>query len=344
MPARIDAKAVKNAQGAAAPQAAAAKRKPGVTKAPAKPKANDGFEVAGAKAGGTTKAKGAYAALAAKGEYQGYVTTKSGKEVYVSVALAKGAATKMPTVLLDGISGYYDRNTTFEADVKKQGQSMISMFLEGQGETLAKGLSKKQTVGGDIEQEAQARLVIEVLDALGISAQVNIAGLSYGGAIAAQVEKMFPDRIKNVMLIAPYTESQFKGMENPWNPWGAGMFRGAVKAELMKLFPVAPDVLSKNLGQYHEALYRLTMGLNDFELDQTVKGMDNVHWLVVPEDGASPPLDNAEAYVGVKTGSFTSAPESEAGNHNLVAANSKLVAKWMGDVANGRVKAAAPQT
>ena len=92
-------------------------------------------------------------------------------------------------------------------------------------------------------------------------------------------------------------------------------------------------------GAFYDGLYRLTMGLEDFELDDTVKGMDDVHFLVVPDDSASPPEGNARAFQGAHTGTFTSAPQTEAGNHDLVRANGQLVATWIADVMAGRIKA-----
>lgn len=324
----------------------AAVKKAGQRKAATTTKTSDDFQAKAAAKPKPVTVTGAFSALAKKGEFKGYVMTKSGVEVYVSVKLGKNPGANRPVVMLDGIAARHERNTSFENLVKKADQSLISIYLPGQGETLAKDMSAGgKSVKNDIQQEDQARAVIEVLDALGVKDPVGVAGLSYGAAIAAQAEKMFPNRFNKVMLVASFVESQGKSspyygaMNNSWNPWGATMYRSAVKSTLEKLFPDSPKVLQPHAGAFHEGLFRLTMGLEDFRLDETVKGMKDVHFLVVPEDGASPPEANAAAYLGAKTGSFTSAPASEAGNHDLVRANGKLVAKWIADVMAGRVKA-----
>lgn len=294
----------------------------------------------------TTPAKGPFGALAKRGELSGLLKLAGGAEVFVSVKLAKNPAANRPVVMLDGVAARYERNATFEDLVKAKDQSIITVYLPGQGETLAADRKKGgRMTSSDIEQEDQARTVIAVLDALGVSEPVGIAGLSYGGAIAAQAEKMFPDRFSKVMLVAPYVESTGKQspmygmMNNPWNPFGQQMYRSATRTMLEQLFPVQPKVLQPFPGAFYDGLYRLTMGLEDFELDDTVKGMDDVHFLVVPEDTASPPAGNAKAFKGAHTGTFTSAPSTEAGNHDLVRANGQLVATWISDVMAGRIKA-----
>lgn len=319
-------------------------RKP---KTPKQAPTPDGF-AAGEAARETPAGKttGPFAALAKRGEFSGLVTLRSGADVFVSVKLGKNPGANRPVVMLDGVAARYERNATFENLVKAKDQSIITIYLPGQGETLAADRQKRgRSTDRDIEQEDQARTVIEVLDALGVNDPVGIAGLSYGGAIAAQAEKMFPERFSKVMLIAPYVESAGKKspmyamMNNPWNPFGAQMYRSAARTMLQQLFPAQPQVLQAYPGAFYDGLYRLTMGLEDFELDDTVKGMDDVHFLVVPEDTASPPEGNAKAYQGAHTATFTSAPASEAGNHDLVRANGQLVATWISDVMAGRIKA-----
>ena len=85
------------------------------------------------------------------------------------------------------------------------------------------------------------------------------------------------------------------------------------------------------------------MGLEEFDLKSAVKGMKNVHFLVVPDDGASDPDDNAAAFKGASTGSFTMAPDTDAGKHDLIRGDGNLVATWAADVMAGRLKAKGAQ-
>ncbi|MBL8951799.1 MAG: alpha/beta fold hydrolase [Myxococcaceae bacterium] len=322
-----------------------------VVKADAKPVRNDGFApgapVDRDRPSSPHAVKGPFAALAKRGDFTGYVTTASGTDVFVSIKLAKNPAANRPVVLLDGVAARYERNSAFEGLVAAKDQSIISIFLPGQGETLARDMEKGgRSLKSDIEQEAQAKVVIETLDALGVKEPVGVLGLSYGGAIAAQVEKQFPDRVAKVMLVAPFVRSQGKSspmydmmMNNPWNPLGPTMYRSAAKSTLERTFNHVPDVLKAHRGAFHEGLFRLSMGLEDYDLKDTVKGMREVHFLVVPEDGASDPNDNLAAFKGAATGSFAVAPDTDAGKHDLIRGDGNLVATWAADVMAGRWKA-----
>src|SRR5581483_4429576 len=99
--------------------------------------------------------------------------------------LAQHAATTQPMVLLDGIAARFDRNASFEDMVQKKDQTIITVVLPGQGETLAKDrLKGGRAVEEDSKPEAKAKAVTEVLDALGVKQPVGVIGFSYGGAIA----------------------------------------------------------------------------------------------------------------------------------------------------------------
>jgi len=318
-------------------------RRPARTDAPARPVA-DGFDSAATS--GTRRADKPYAALALRGDYTGYLKIAGGQELFVSIKLGANADRKPPLVMLDGIAARYDRNADFEAKVAGHDQSIVTIYLPGQGETLARDVAHGgRSLQSDIEQEDQAKAVIGALDALGIKDPVGVAGLSYGGAIAAQCKKQFPKRFSTLMVVAPYVRSQGQQnpwgayLNNPWNPWGATMYRSATKSALESLFPYNPDVLKDHPGAFHEGLLRLTMGLEDFDLKETVAGMRDAHFLVVPEDTASPPEQDKEAYAGVASGSFTSAPAKDAGKHDLVRGDGALVARWLADVMAGQVEA-----
>lgn len=349
MPARINGRApVAAPKAPKAPKAARAN-----AAQPTAPKA-DAF-AAGAAAGApkgtpTTAVNGPFAKLASKGDFTGFVRTASGQDVYVSIKLAKNAATTQPMVLLDGIASRYERNGAFEKLVQAKGQTIVTIFLAGQGETLARDFEKNRgaSVSNDIEQEDQARTVIEVLDELGVKQPAGVLGLSYGGAIAAQLEHDYPKRFDKVMLIAPYQTSEGKKspmygmmMNNPFNPFGPQMYRDAAKSALTKLFDYTPEVLKKYPGAFHDGLYRLTMGLEDFELKDVVAGMNDLHMLMVPGDTASPPDSAGEIFRGAKTGSFLVAPKSDDGKHDLIRGDGQLVATWVTDIMAGRTPAEA---
>jgi pimeloyl-ACP methyl ester carboxylesterase len=342
-PAKAKGKAAKAAKSAAAKQA----------KQAAQPQAAPGDKFAAQAAApaaapaGAASVKGPYAELAKRGDFDGYVRTASGADVYVSIKLAKNAATTEPMVLLDGIAARFDRNASFEQMVQSKNQSIITVFLPGQGETLAKDMDKGgRSIDHDISPKDQAKAVVEVLDALGVKDPVGVMGLSYGGAIAGAAHHEFPQRFDKALLVAPFFQSEGKSSpfydmmnHNPFNPFGPMMYREAAKVTLAQTFNYVPDVLQKYGGAFQDALFHLSMGLEDFELPNAVKGDENVHFLVVPGDTASNPNDDVKAFEGAKTGSFMLAPAQDAGKHDLIRGDGALVATWAADVMAGRLPA-----
>jgi len=337
------------AQPKAAKEAARAKPKETV-KEGAKAEAPAPFEAAAPAAAKDTKGaaevNGPFAELAKKGDFDGYVHTASGADVYVSIKLAQHAATTQPMVLLDGIAARYDRNASFENMVQSKDQTIITVFLPGQGETLAKDMSKGgHSVEDDIKPGDQAKTVMQVLDALGVKKPVGVMGLSYGGAIAAELKHDYPDRVDKALLVAPFVRSEGKSSpfydmmnHNPFNPFGPMMYRNAARATLEQTFNYTPPVLEKFPGAFQEGLFRLSMGLEDYELKDTVKGEKNVHFLVVPGDTASNPNEDVKAFEGAATGSFMLAPAQDTGKHDLIRGDGALVATWAADVMAGRVQ------
>lgn len=57
----------------------------------------------------------------------------------------------------------------------------------------------------------QARNMAQMLDAIGVQ-QVDVVGVSYGGAVAAQFAKDYPDRVRKMVLIGPQLFDQGGGI------------------------------------------------------------------------------------------------------------------------------------
>lgn len=300
--------------------------------------------VAGADAGTVRRP---YAALAARGDFQGLVPTSAG-EVFVTVRVGKAAANTQPLALLGGLAARREIYAPFEDLVQKSGQTIITTHLPGQPETLARALvTNPKALAHDFKPNDQAKTMVEVLDALGVGAPVSIAGLSYGGGMAALAKANHPDRFDKLLLINPLNRSFGKSnpmygmmMNNPFNPLGPSMYRNAALAELRRGFPTIPELFASNPDAYHQGLLRLSMGAEDFELPDVIRGLDDVHFLVVPDDSASPEKSNRAAFAAAAGGSFTLAPESETGKHSLILLNPKLVQEWAGNVMANR---ASPQ-
>jgi pimeloyl-ACP methyl ester carboxylesterase len=284
---------------------------------------------------------GPYAGLAARGDFSGYVKTKSGQELFVTLRVAReNAGTERPMVYLDGLAARRSRADTMADSFRDVGgRTVLSILLPGQGETLLKDLEKTggKSINHDIKDSDQAAAVIEALDALGIKGKVDIFGLSYGGAIATATARDHSDRIGSTVIVAPHTRSQARDdmgdmawqmVNNPWNPMGASMYRSAAKSTLANAFAV-PELFKKHPDAFPEALLRLSMGIDKNELDASSAGVDHFHVLVAEGDGASPLAYNKKAVDAAKSGSLTKAPNALKGQHDLVSASPEFVVSWV---------------
>lgn len=290
--------------------------------APPAPRANQDVRPADRFEGVTAVEKAApYGRLAAMGDFSGFVSTEVG-EVHVQVRPGRDVGQRPPVVFLDGLDANGRQLATDE--------TVIRLDLKGQLRTLARDI---QTNGGrslqrDIDPKDQVKAVIGALDALGVRAPVHVFGLSYGGMIAALTKQAHPDRIGKLMLCAPYVHALSAGdpvrdvaramLMNPFNPMGSMMYRAATRAVLAPGTATVPPALLPYAPMYGEALYRLSMGLEQYRLEDVVKGMPDVHVLSAPADPMSPPVSSWAAYEGAESGSYTLAPWHLTMQHDLV--------------------------
>lgn len=291
----------------------------------------------GAKARALT---GPYAALAKGGDFSRSVLTPSG-EFFVTVRIAKkNPGQERPLVYLDGIAARRSRSDMMADKFRDEGgRTVISILLKGQGETLLKDLEKTKgkSIEKDVTDAEQAKVVIEVLDALQVKAPVDIFGLSYGGAIAAATARDAGERVANVLLVAPHVRSHardymgdaaWKLATSPWNPWGNTMYRAAAKSTLSSTFGVS-DLFKEHPAAFTEALFRLSMGIDQNELAHSTQGQKNVHLLVAEQDPTSPLVHNQAAVAASDGGTLTLAPPELANQHDLVSADPDLIVRWV---------------
>lgn len=284
--------------------------------------------------------QGPYAALAKGGDFSRTVLTPSG-EIFVTVRIAKeDPGHAKPMVYLDGLAARRSRADVMADMFRDQGdKTVISVLLKGQGETLLRDLEKTggESIADDIPDHEQAKVIIDVLDALGVKAPVDVFGLSYGGAIAAATAKLHPERIDNALLVASHTRSQARAQmgeaawriaTSPWNPWGNMMYRATAKSVLSQAYG-NPELFRDHPGAFGEALFRLSMGIDQNELERTTEGVENVHVLVAEGDSASPVAINREAVEAAESGSVTVAPDELRGKHDLVSADPERVVSWV---------------
>ncbi|MEN0058965.1 MAG: alpha/beta fold hydrolase, partial [Bdellovibrio sp.] len=143
-------------------------------------------------------------AFAAAEAVRGFVTIHRGRDagtrdLYVDYVPPKDS---QPTViLLNGLTYSTRQWDNFVTSLVEQGVGVLRYDFYGQGQTLL----RYAPILGSISYEEQIDDLKSLLDTLDIKGPYNIAGLSYGGGIAAGFAVAYPSLVKNLILMAPFT-------------------------------------------------------------------------------------------------------------------------------------------
>lgn len=280
--------------------------------------------------------------LKALGRFKGFVQTPKG-DVFVTIHPGTEASKKEPPlVYVGGLATWGDRVDNVVSELgKSTGRTAIGIVLPGQAETLDRDVNRTggESLKNGITDKDQAETVVQVLDTLGVPGKVDMAGLSYGGAVVAAMKRDQPERVGQAMLIAPHVRSaaRFNGGEALWqlqnsNPLGRLSYRAGTQALLNTVFGLF-STSREHPVQFLKGVGALTAGVDRLELDQTVAGKPNVHVLVAENDPISPPSFNRQAVEAAGPGStFTLAPKELKGKHDLIDAGLPQVARWVSGV------------
>ncbi len=131
---------------------------------------------------------------------RGFVKIAKDRELYVNYVVASSG---QPTlIVLNGLTYSTTEWDNFIEPLQKRGVGILRYDMYGMGETLAKYAPVTEAVSYKIQVEDLQKL----LTALKIKAPYNIVGLSYGGGIGVAYALEYPQNVKNLILMAPYTE------------------------------------------------------------------------------------------------------------------------------------------
>ena len=163
--------------------------------------------------------------------YQTWIKVDSGK--YLFVEWAPPQPNRPIVVLLNGIT-YTTKNwNALTAELSKKGLGVLRFDFQGHGNTLL----KYAPIIAPIPYSDQVEDLRSLLQNLKIPAPYNLIGLSYGGGIAQAFSYKYPQYVKNMILMAPYTRpiELFKGQDFVGYPHlGYAQSLGGLKLSLDK--------------------------------------------------------------------------------------------------------------
>lgn len=139
------------------------------------------------------------ATSAGKNRIQNWVKVNSGNEFYFDFIYPQ--QNKPIVVLLNGLTATTQNWEVLAQSLATKGIGVLRFDFYGQGKTLAKYGVPKAAIGF----RQQAEDVKSLLQQLNIPQPYNFVGHSYGGGITQAFVEKYPQLIKNMILMAPYT-------------------------------------------------------------------------------------------------------------------------------------------
>lgn len=223
--------------------------------------------------------------------FQGFVSINT-KELYVDYTAPQ--AGKETVVLLNGLTYTTVQWDQLTAELSKKGLGILRYDMDGMGKTLLRhGVRFEPYAYTD--QVEDLYLLLKTVE---LKAPYNIAGLSYGGGIAAAFSYRYASSVKNAILMAPYTEA-LEQQDNyikfqvavarlyfPFNPaTNDQIYDYYLRQICYTTYPLVEPIVLENPLKL-EAVFRMTQGIRKFRaIEETDRfPAKTVHLVIAEKD------------------------------------------------------------
>lgn len=285
----------------------------------------------------------AFAAEKFKGEtFKGFVKIEEGYEIYVDYVKPKAG---QPTVvLLNGLTYNLTHWDRFVTALEKRGVGILRYDMFGMGQTLL----KYAPVTEKISYQDQVEDIRDLLKIMKIKGPYNFVGLSYGGGVGFAYALEYPKEVKNLVLMAPYTEpleQQYNWiMAQIWATRQIFPYNKMSDDDLYDYFlhqivyatyPQAEPVVLQN-PFILESVFRMVQGIRKFRpIDVANQLASKTHLMVGEYDQYIPEkvLNNFWAKVPAK--SKASRIVVEGSEHKIPESVPRFAAAWVYEIATG---------
>lgn len=205
--------------------------------------------------------------LAKAEETRGFVAISPQRELYVEYVPAEGG--KPTVVLINGLTYSTRQWDNFVEPLLAKGIGVLRYDPFGMGKTLL----KYAPILASIPWQEQVSDLKALLTKLKIKGPYNLVGLSYGGGIAAGFAAAYPNQVKNLVMMAPFTRP-LAGTDNwikaqiwatrqmfPFNKMSDDdLYDYYLHQIVYATYPQAEPIVLENPFKL-EAIYRLVQGI-----------------------------------------------------------------------------------
>lgn len=279
----------------------------------------------------------------AAASYKGFIKISSSRELFVDYVKAKN---NQPTVIL--LNGLTYSTRQWEQMIQPllvRGVGIVRYDMFGMGQTLAKYAPMMEI----IPYQNQVADLKALLNSMQLKGPYNIVGLSYGGGIAIGYAAAYPNDIKNLVLIAPYTQpldeqdtwikSQIWATRQmyPYNPASdEELYDYFLHQIVYATYPqVEPIVLGSPFTL--ESVFRMTQGIRKYRpLDMTdLLSAKSVHLMIARKDQYIKPVVLETYWNAVPKSARASRIYVNDTEHKMPEAIPNFTAAWVYKILSG---------
>jgi pimeloyl-ACP methyl ester carboxylesterase len=295
------------------------------------------------------------------------LTLDNQSQIYAE--LLRGTPGKGVFVLLNDLLTEIRSTDTLATALSKEGYTVLRYAYTGQAENLRllkkgeepkafeKGLSL-----GDLASELDG-----VLRKAGLNEneKITLVGTSFGSSVAAQFAAQYPDRIQNLVFLAPlvvpldFYDPQGRiprlwltglrfwenapcavyGIFNPYlcsatDYWYDSFFKALHQEQASSLVKGAPAGVDEAV--YKKGVFHLLRAARNFDLRLAVRGLGNVHMIVASGEAADLAHAQETAWRWVDEKEKRSLLVEKGAKHELQIESPLATAKWLDGIAQGK--------
>jgi pimeloyl-ACP methyl ester carboxylesterase len=275
--------------------------------------------------------------------FKGFVKVRTNTELYVEMTPAKPG---FPTViLLNGLTYSTRQFDPFVAALTALGVGTVRYDMEGMGQTLLKYAPALRP----FPYEDQVRDLKVLLAQLNMQPPYNLAGLSYGGGIALAYAQAYPEDIKTMTLMAPFTEalaSQDQWIRSQiWLTRQINPINMASDDQLYDFFlhqivyttyPTAEPLVMENPFKL-EAVYHLVQGIRKFKAAEIADKLPRgtMHMMIAGSDQYIPRTVLTTFWDRVPADVKESLVIVDHSEHKMPEAVPHFTARWVYEILKG---------
>lgn len=211
--------------------------------------------------------------------FKGFVKVRSNLELYVDYVKAQPG---QPTVVLvNGLTYTTKQWEKYATHLVASGFGVVRYDMRGMGQTLLKYAPILRV----INYKDQVKDLKDLLVQLKISTPYNIIGLSYGGGISLAFAQTYPQDVKNLIVMAPFTEpiaqtDQWLKMQvwlarqaNPLNPASDDeLYDFFLRQLVYTTYPASEPILLENPYKL-EGVFRMVQGIRHYRAIDEVQSL-----------------------------------------------------------------------